>query len=273
VNEVQCGTGTEWRDLIGQHQKLLDQQNQNKHKHGSEHEGEPARKHHKGEHRSNKNNKHQQKEKSKGGYKGNGYKECNNCGKPDHLEADCWQKEENAHLAPWNKDQSDKPIKDYNKSNKFKAKRTREEANMITKEGLESILTKVYENGKKAGSETKKSVPNKLNCFKRDDYDADSESDDSLGSCKHMTNEKVGESKSGNDSVSDCSLHPIHDLQPKKKSKHKHYSADAVVEIENLDGERVPIRALLDIGTSATIILRPFVKKGRIRDKKKDQMK
>ena len=255
-----------------QFQKLLDQQNQNKHKNGSEHEGGPAKKRHKGDQRSHKNNKHQQKEKGKGGHKGDGYKECSNCGKPGHLDPECWLKEENAHLAPWNKNQSDKPKKDYNKSNKFKAKRSREESNMITKEGLESILTKVYKNGKKAGSVTKKSSPNKRTRFKAD-YDADyeSQSDDSLGSCNQMSNEKVGKSKSSNDSVSDYSLYPIHDLRPKKKSKHKHYSADVVVEIENLDGERVPIRALLDTGTSATIILRPFVKKGRISDKKKDQ--
>jgi len=150
--------------------------------------------------------------------------------------------------------------------------------NGITNERLESILTKVYENGKKAGSKPKKkAAPKKETRFKessKNDYDADSsESDDSFASNHHITNVEVDGNNNNNDSVSDYSLHPMRDLRPKKKSKHTHYSADVVVEIENRDGERVPIRALLDTGTSATIILRPFVKQGRISAKKKDQMK
>jgi hypothetical protein len=41
------------------------------------------------------------------------------------------------------------------------------------------------------------------------------------------------------------------------------YTADIVVEIKNRDGKVVPMRALLDTGTTATIILREFVGKGR----------
>ena len=50
---------------------------------------------------------------------------------------------------------------------------------------------------------------------------------------------------------------------PKKKSKRTHYSAEIVVEIEDRHGNLVPIRALLDTGTSSSIILREFVRKGR----------
>jgi len=103
--------------------KLLDQQEKSKHKHGSERDGGSAKKRHKGEQRSNTNNQQQQKEKGKGGYKGKGYKECNHCGRPGHLEAGCWTKPENAHLAPWNKDQPDNPKKDYKKGNNFRDKR------------------------------------------------------------------------------------------------------------------------------------------------------
>jgi ribosomal protein L15 len=41
------------------------------------------------------------------------------------------------------------------------------------------------------------------------------------------------------------------------------YTADIIVEIKNRDGTVVPMRALLDTGTTATIILREFMGKGR----------
>ena len=47
-----------------------------------------------------------------------------------------------------------------------------------------------------------------------------------------------------------------------------HYSADSIVEIEDRTGNRVPIRALLDTGTSATLVLRDFVRKGRAKSYK-----
>jgi hypothetical protein len=40
------------------------------------------------------------------------------------------------------------------------------------------------------------------------------------------------------------------------------YTADIIVDIKNRDGTVVPIRALLDTGTTATIILRLFVVQG-----------
>jgi hypothetical protein len=43
------------------------------------------------------------------------------------------------------------------------------------------------------------------------------------------------------------------------------YTADIIVEIKNRDGIVVPMRALLDTGTTATIILREFVGNGRAR--------
>jgi hypothetical protein len=43
------------------------------------------------------------------------------------------------------------------------------------------------------------------------------------------------------------------------------YTADIIVEIKNRDGTVVPMRALLHTGTTATIILREFVGKGRAR--------
>jgi hypothetical protein len=45
------------------------------------------------------------------------------------------------------------------------------------------------------------------------------------------------------------------------------------VELENRHGKRVPIRCLLDTGTSSTLILREFVKKGRAKSHKHKQVK
>ena len=42
-----------------------------------------------------------------------------------------------------------------------------------------------------------------------------------------------------------------------------HYSADVIVEIEDRNGNRVPMHALLDTGMSATIILHDFVTQGK----------
>lgn len=53
-----------------------------------------------------------------------------------------------------------------------------------------------------------------------------------------------------------------------KKQKDKHYSAEIIVEIEDRDGNVVPIRGLLDTGTSSTIVLRQFVRKGRAKSYK-----
>jgi hypothetical protein len=51
------------------------------------------------------------------------------------------------------------------------------------------------------------------------------------------------------------------------------YTADIIVEIKNIDGTVVPMRALLDTGTTSTIILREFVGKGRTRTNTKKRTK
>jgi hypothetical protein len=51
------------------------------------------------------------------------------------------------------------------------------------------------------------------------------------------------------------------------------YTADIIVEIKNRDGTVVPMRALLDTGITATIILREFVGKGRARTNTKKRTK
>jgi hypothetical protein len=51
------------------------------------------------------------------------------------------------------------------------------------------------------------------------------------------------------------------------------YNADIIVEIKNRDGTVVSMRALLDTDTTATIILREFVGKGRARTNTKKRTK
>jgi hypothetical protein len=51
------------------------------------------------------------------------------------------------------------------------------------------------------------------------------------------------------------------------------YTADIILEIKNIYGKVVPMRAFLDTGTTATIILREFVGKGRARTNKKKRKK
>jgi hypothetical protein len=51
------------------------------------------------------------------------------------------------------------------------------------------------------------------------------------------------------------------------------YTADIIVEIKNRDGSVVPMRALLDTGTTSTIIFREFVDKGRARTNTKKKTK
>ena len=61
--------------------------------------------------------------------------------------------------------------------------------------------------------------------------------------------------------------------QPMSKKRKVTFCADVMVEIEDRDGNTVPIRALLDTGTTATILLRKFVRKGRAKSFKSHDTK
>jgi hypothetical protein len=64
-----------------------------------------------------------------------------------------------------------------------------------------------------------------------------------------------------------------HELEEAQENVQVQYTADIIVEIENRDGTVVPMRALLDTGTTASIILREFVGKGRSRTNTKKRTK
>jgi hypothetical protein len=64
-------------------------------------------------------------------------------------------------------------------------------------------------------------------------------------------------------SISDEEFIATRTLKPSvKRPKFSHFTAEVVVEIENKEGNTVPIRALLDTGTSSTIILNEHMRKG-----------
>jgi hypothetical protein len=64
-----------------------------------------------------------------------------------------------------------------------------------------------------------------------------------------------------------------HEPEAAQENKTVQYTADIIVEINNRDGIVVPLRALLDTGTAATIILRYFLGKGRARTNTKKRTK
>jgi hypothetical protein len=64
-----------------------------------------------------------------------------------------------------------------------------------------------------------------------------------------------------------------HDLEAAPEKRPVQYTADIIVEIKNRDGTVVPIRALMDTGTTSTIILREFLGKGRTRTNTKQRTK
>ena len=114
--------------------------------------------------------------------------------------------------------------------------------------------------------------------------------DDSSSSQSTGDTSSTGASDSGSsDDVSHISVHKAHDYHTSplfsydspnhccafcehsrvnKKRKTSHYTAETVVEIEDRYGKIVPIRCLVDTGTSHSIVLRAFVRKGRAKSYK-----
>jgi hypothetical protein len=64
-----------------------------------------------------------------------------------------------------------------------------------------------------------------------------------------------------------------HEPEEAQENNPVQYTADIIVEIKNRDGTALPMTALLDTGTTSTIILREFVGKGRARTNTKKRTK
>jgi transposase InsO family protein len=109
-----------------------------------------------------------------------------------------------------------------------------------------------------------------------EDSDSSTGEEGSLGAFAGMDNnpnnymeELRNSTNDSSEAVSPYSLFPFHTpVPPQKKTKQVHYTAEIIVETMNREGQIVPINALLDTGTSSTIILRHFVKKGAVKSDK-----
>ena len=105
---------------------------------------------------------------------------------------------------------------------------------------------------------------------------------------KNMTKVKKRKVKSDADDDSDTDSHTnrnsdnsdseyIHEFmynveRDSKKPKMTHYTTEVIVEIQYRHGKTVPIRCLLDTGTSATIVLREYVAKGKNKGYKEPEL-
>ncbi len=107
---------------------------------------------------------------------------------------------------------------------------------------------------------------------RHDDSDSDDSSVEGYAAKLRKTvkfSNKDAESSSDDESVYTPSLYAFYENSRKKKKGRKvKYTAEIIVKIEDRDGDLVPIRALLDTGTTDTIVLRKFVKKGRAKSYK-----
>jgi transposase InsO family protein len=85
---------------------------------------------------------------------------------------------------------------------------------------------------------------------------SDDDASDTEQHCNHFTSDSEVSEYSHNYSNSIVQ-------RETKKAKVSHLTTEVILEIEDRHGEVKPIRCLLDTGTSATIILREFVAKGK----------
>ena len=184
-----------------------------------------------------------QKGKKKGGNPGNGI--CPHCQrshaqKPD----DCWSLEKNKSKHPeWY--QKLVPVK--SQKDKFDA----------------AVMRQV----KKAAKEIKKSYKKKY--AKKRHILEDSSEEDAKEADAYVASlkAKIDNSDTSSSEESFSYFPSCYAFNKRSKKRRKltppKYTAEIVVQIEDQYGNVVPIRGLLDTGTSDTIILRDFVRKGR----------
>ena len=166
---------------------------------------------------------------------------CTHCGK-SHDSDTCWTLAKNKDKRPeWFKSGSTTKRPKFDKLEKTERSFTTEELNAIVNHAVRGVhkATKARYN-------------------KRQRILDSDEEDEEL-------NAAVREAVLDSDENSDADeyAYPLSLNRPAKKSKPSHYTGEILVEIEDRNGTLVPIRALLDTGTTSTIVLRQFVRKGR----------
>ena len=232
--------------------------------------GKKKRKRNSGEDSPDGNNtfRGDKKIRKNGGNKGKNNKYCKNCKKSTHNTSDCWFKDGKKKQGSGNgNERSQNNSKD-----------------MFTKSDFKAMMSNMV----KAMADSPKSSKNgKSNKVSDNGYDTESSFD--LNIFNKMDEEFSGDDNSDNTSNSDidaysssnhcyCLNNVVMDIDMTteedhnafpfaKRQKvddnndHKIYTTDVVVELKNRAGDIVPIRALLDTGTNATILLHDFVAK------------
>jgi transposase InsO family protein len=166
---------------------------------------------------------------------------CEHCGKA-HKSSNCWSLPQNANKRP----------KWFNKPNPVehtnKIAMTQQQFSMV----IDSMLKKDRKDRKK-----KRAASRQLS------IDSDSNVNDAMDNylaSLSQDNESSPSSKHYFEHYNPISLRDMLEPNRQKRQKTEHYTAELVAEIEDRNGKIVPIRALIDTGTTATIVLRQFVR-------------
>ncbi|GAX22752.1 putative transposase [Fistulifera solaris] len=86
---------------------------------------------------------------------------------------------------------------------------------------------------------------------------------------EHRNNKRRVVEDESDDEMDAYAVKLLQSMQGKDNEvKNSHYTAEIIVQIENKDGELVPARCLLDTGTTESIVLRDFVRRGRAKSYK-----
>ena len=206
-------------------------------------------------------------------------KPCKHCGKTGlHKEQDCWELESNKEKRPPNwksskqgKDetssvvQSDQNIQAEIQKDKKRLRIT----NAVSNHGLSNSTvnqSQVNSSNFKKRKRSDEEDAQTTNAASTDESDVDKGDDlEVLCPMQAMLNRNDNSSSSEDfDGYLPEFLLPFFNREHlHKKAKVGHYTAEIIVEILDRNNNLVPIRALLDTGTSSSILLRDYVKKGR----------
>ena len=178
------------------------------------------------------------------------------------------------HIVPDDKCWSNPNNKDGDKKKPHDKKDWKQKFNNAVSRQVSKEVTKATQQLKKAFSERLSTPKKRRNVIMSDD---ESMTEIAEGYAAKIAKAfDAEELQSDNDSEISFSYLPstpstyafYENSRKQKKGKKTHYTAEVVVEIEDRHGDLVPIRCLLDTGTSDTIVLRDFVRKGRAKSYK-----
>ena len=213
---------------------------------------------------ANRTNKKPQASKKQGG--GNTKKACPHCGKFHKLPwSECW-------ALPANKDKKPEWFTPNAGKSKQQTTNAIEEGHTLIKS---SLLQKLVKQASKRKAKLVIADSDEEDSFTAHVAELRIDSDDEDSFTAHVA-EQTGigldymeelrnssNTKHNNTNTDAYSLFPFHTpTPPAKRSKSIHYTAEVIVELVDCEGQVVPVRALLDTGTSATIVLQRFVRKG-----------